>query len=263
MITRVQSTSIEKRRKEKESLNLNNAQLQHTATNHSILHTQTCEEIHPLLKFPSWHAVRGHCFLHCLLSTRISNIIIFLSSYTHIFPNDFLVFTWMLWDTLTLREKVYVHLSIYQSGHLLIRLKETPAVWKQAVQLLIIRLCREIRPRSCCIRAYCRVRWKIQSHSTSPSDTWGKGLACHLSVMLRARGQGSPPPCVSLKGYTKHTQRTWKGREKLIVYGPSRRPCSAIASGMEEKASWGTMCPRQSQLAIYFFSFSRKAVGEI
>lgn len=45
-----------------------------------------CEEIYPLLKFSGWHVVRGHCFLHCLFSIRVSNVIIiffFLSSYTH------------------------------------------------------------------------------------------------------------------------------------------------------------------------------------
>lgn len=40
----------------------------------------------------------------------------------------------MLWDTLTLKEKVYLHLSISHE-HLLIRVKETPAALKEAAQM--------------------------------------------------------------------------------------------------------------------------------
>jgi len=103
----------------------------------------------------------------------------------HLFPKDFPAYIWMLWDTLTLEEKVYVHLSISQ-GHLLIRVKETPAVWKQAAQMLMIPLCHEVRPRPSCVRVYRKDLWKVRSHSTSPSDTWGRGLVCHLSVTPRS-----------------------------------------------------------------------------
>lgn len=97
-----------------------------------------CEEIYPLLKFSSWHVVRGHRFLHCLFSIRVNNVIIiffFSSAVTHITLKDFLAFIMMLWNTLTLKEVVYLHLSI-SHGHLLIRVKETAAALKEAAQML-------------------------------------------------------------------------------------------------------------------------------
>lgn len=79
MIACVFKTSVlKKNRKEYLKLEWSSAAIH---SNHIIFHIQIHEEIHYFLKFPSWHIVRGHCFLHSFFYIRVCNITIFLSSY--------------------------------------------------------------------------------------------------------------------------------------------------------------------------------------
>lgn len=189
MTTREYKLSALKNRKEEGTLSLSKALWQYTVTTSYFTHKSMRKYI--LSSNSPAGRLSEATILHSFFCIRVCNITIFLSSCTHLSDNYFPAFIWLLWDTLTLNE---VSMDLPGSeGHLWSGVKGTPAVGKQAVQVLVIPACHEA--------TLCKSTLQGPAGGSVPErfsvSHRGEGVSTSFvshAELLRARGQGFPPP---------------------------------------------------------------------